>query len=320
MHLQQLFYLIEINKTRSISQAAENLFITQPTLSIAISNLEKELGCTLLVRTKSGVYPTAIGERAIHLASEITEKVNELSSLNSTMKNNEHLNIFTIPSLNCGLLQEALVLFHKQHPNTHTNIIEEKPSIALPCYVKEFSCLEHPHFFAVISVTPSQLRIIQEQPPNEFCIEFLANDEMVCVANADSAITANNSITIEQFLEYPLIKHQFMPHYSNPFYKKAAISETYDALFKEGNTCFNVSTVESLKQLIAQNVGISSMPKAILYNDERFLSGQIKSIPFTNQKVPLKYYVIYPKHYTLSAIEQDLISILKTVFANLTDH
>jgi len=111
MHLQQLFYLLEVGKTHSISQAAENLFITQPTLSIAISNLEKELGCTLLNRTKSGVYPTEAGKKAICIASEITSKIGELERLGELESKEFCINVFSIPSLNSGFCKRRLFVF-----------------------------------------------------------------------------------------------------------------------------------------------------------------------------------------------------------------
>ena len=97
MRLEQLYYLVEVNNTRSISLAAENLFITQPALSIAISNLEKELGVKLLERTKSGVYPTAQGQIAIELAQDILDKLDKLSSLNAAPAAAEHLTDQNVP-------------------------------------------------------------------------------------------------------------------------------------------------------------------------------------------------------------------------------
>lgn len=58
MTLQQLNYLVVVAECGNITEAAEKLFITQPSLSSAIHNLEKEMGITAFVRTNKGVVVT----------------------------------------------------------------------------------------------------------------------------------------------------------------------------------------------------------------------------------------------------------------------
>lgn len=51
MNLQHLKYVVEVEKTGSITQAAQNLYMGQPNLSKAIRELEKNLGIVLFKRT-----------------------------------------------------------------------------------------------------------------------------------------------------------------------------------------------------------------------------------------------------------------------------
>ena len=62
MNLLHLKYVVEVEKTRSISKAAENLLMGQPNLSRAIRDLEQSLGVTLFRRTSKGISPTPEGE------------------------------------------------------------------------------------------------------------------------------------------------------------------------------------------------------------------------------------------------------------------
>ena len=61
MQLQQLRYFLEIAKEKSISAAAKNLYISQPSLSQQIINLEKELGISLLIRHSKSVSLSEAG-------------------------------------------------------------------------------------------------------------------------------------------------------------------------------------------------------------------------------------------------------------------
>ena len=63
MTLQQLTYLVTVADCGNITEAAEKLFISQPSLSAAIHNLEKEMGVTAFTRSNKGVTVTREGER-----------------------------------------------------------------------------------------------------------------------------------------------------------------------------------------------------------------------------------------------------------------
>lgn len=65
MKLEQFTHVIEVAKTGSFSQAARNLYISQPNLSHSVKQMEKEIGFALFVRTSSGAIPTEQGREAI---------------------------------------------------------------------------------------------------------------------------------------------------------------------------------------------------------------------------------------------------------------
>lgn len=78
MRLQQLIYLEKIIEKRSINEAAKELYLTQPSLSNAIKELEQELGIQLLLRSKTGVSPTNEGREFLMYSRQILDQVNLL--------------------------------------------------------------------------------------------------------------------------------------------------------------------------------------------------------------------------------------------------
>ncbi len=74
MTLQQLAYLVAVAECGSITDAAERLFISQPSLSAAIHNLEKEMGVTAFVRSNKGVAVTREGEELLSFARMLLEQ------------------------------------------------------------------------------------------------------------------------------------------------------------------------------------------------------------------------------------------------------
>ncbi|MCD8124098.1 MAG: LysR family transcriptional regulator [Lachnospiraceae bacterium] len=78
MTLNQLSYIITIAETGSLNRAAEQLYVSQPSLSNAVKELEKELGVTLLYRSGRGVTLTNDGAEFLHYAKEIYRQYEDL--------------------------------------------------------------------------------------------------------------------------------------------------------------------------------------------------------------------------------------------------
>lgn len=81
MNLQNIRYALEVSRTGSINQAAENLYMNQPNLSKAIKELEKELGYRIFNRTTKGITPTQKGEIFLLRGKKVLFDVKELEEL-----------------------------------------------------------------------------------------------------------------------------------------------------------------------------------------------------------------------------------------------
>ncbi len=74
MTLQQIHYAITISETGSMNKASEALFISQPSLTNAIRELEKEVGITIFLRTGKGAIPTKEGEEFLLYARQLYQQ------------------------------------------------------------------------------------------------------------------------------------------------------------------------------------------------------------------------------------------------------
>lgn len=81
MNTQQLFYLTEIERTRSISLAAENLYMSQPNLSRVLRETEDSLGFSIFQRTRRGVQPTEKGAAFLQHAKTILREAEFMERL-----------------------------------------------------------------------------------------------------------------------------------------------------------------------------------------------------------------------------------------------
>ena len=81
MKIEQLRQMVELSKTGSMHQAAANLYMSQPNLSVSIRKLEEELGTALIVRGSRGVTMTSRGEAFVEYASSVLAQFDRLGDL-----------------------------------------------------------------------------------------------------------------------------------------------------------------------------------------------------------------------------------------------
>lgn len=80
MTLMQMKYAIAVADTKSMNEAARSLFITQPSLSASIKELENEIGVELFKRTNRGITVTPEGEEFLGYARQVVEQYRLIES------------------------------------------------------------------------------------------------------------------------------------------------------------------------------------------------------------------------------------------------
>lgn len=81
IHPDDLRYFKEISLTGNLRRAAERLGVTQPALSHALKRLESDLGCALMIRSKSGVRLTRAGAKLVALSGQLEEVWEQIHSV-----------------------------------------------------------------------------------------------------------------------------------------------------------------------------------------------------------------------------------------------
>ena len=127
MTSQQIEYVLTLAELRSFSKAAKKLYVTQPSLTQYISNLEKQLGLSLFDRSTSPIRLTAAGEVYIAAAQKMKDLeddlTNELYDLMALKKGT--LKIGTSSFRASYLLAKSITAFHAQYPAITISIMED---------------------------------------------------------------------------------------------------------------------------------------------------------------------------------------------------
>jgi LysR family hydrogen peroxide-inducible transcriptional activator len=139
MTLQQLEYVLALDKTRHFVRAAEMCGVTQPTLSAMIQKLEDELDCKIFDRSRQPIETTEIGQQIIKQAQVIIYQANQLKESVQSEKDNLSgvLNLAIIPTIAPYLLPQFIAKFKTLYPEItlkvsemHTSTIIEKLRVA----------------------------------------------------------------------------------------------------------------------------------------------------------------------------------------------
>lgn len=119
MELRQLEYFIASAEEKSFYQAGQRLFTSQPAISKAISNLEKELGAKLFERTNRGLRLTTRGDGLYHYAKNILLQIDFIKELNQDTERS--LSCAAYPSHRIATI---LTEFYLQQDNLHLDYRE----------------------------------------------------------------------------------------------------------------------------------------------------------------------------------------------------
>lgn len=125
--LTQLEYVVAVDTYRHFGRAAENCFITQPTLSMQIKKLEEDLEIIIFDRSRHPLMPTDVGQRIIDQARIVLKQNEEINNIVKDHKNQVSglIRIGIIPTMAPYLLPVFIGNYKRKFPNIFIKVIEE---------------------------------------------------------------------------------------------------------------------------------------------------------------------------------------------------
>jgi len=286
MDFRQLETFVSVVKLRSFSKAAENLYITQPTVSNHISNLEKELNTVLVNRTNKNITLTTAGNLLYKYAVEIINKRdNAFFSLNQFKGKIEgilEISSSTIPEQ--YFLPELLKNFNKIYPHVKydlkkydtgqviNNILSGKIDFGIVGAKKESKQLEY--------------------------IEIM-DDNIVLVAPKKGKYINLDTITMKELSQYPIILRE----------KDSGTRNIVENnLNKNGfsiddlNVVAYIENTETIKECVKSGLGITFISYKAVSADIK--NNLMKNISIKGFEFKRKFYFVYHKSRALSPLAE----------------
>ena len=137
MKLAQLRYFLEVYRLENLTQAANHLHISQPSVTVAIRELEQELGVTLFCRTKQRIYPTDAGHFFYNRLESIIGNLDHLALDMKNLVSRQIIKLGVSPMTGAMLLPTIYKSFSFAHPEIDFDIIEDSAPVVQKLLVDE---------------------------------------------------------------------------------------------------------------------------------------------------------------------------------------
>lgn len=296
MNIQQLEYLIAVDKFKHFGRAAQSCFITQPTLSAMIQKFEDELDVKVFDRTTHPIRTTDVGTHIIADAKRVIDAVNELRNKASLLNNvlAGKLNLGIIPTISSYILPAEIFDFLKENPKIELDVKE----MTTDNIVK---LLKSGELDAGIISTPYDAA-------NEFFQDFLFNEElMVYSSESQSKDTfvlpeeVNNS-KVWLLEEGNCLRTQF-----------ENICMLKENSLKPQNLEFLASNISTLIQMVDRVGGLTVLPELAvpqLSTEQKEKVARFRK-PFPFREVSLIYYKPTYKQKILDQMANSIRNSLK---------
>ena len=129
MNIQQLRYVVAIANSGTFREAAEKMYVSQPSLSISVRDLEKELGFKIFRRTSSGTFLTRRGMEFYEKAQELVKGFDSFQ--NQYANPEEEKDEFSIASQHYDFLPPTITAFSERYPDYKNFRIFESTTVQI---------------------------------------------------------------------------------------------------------------------------------------------------------------------------------------------
>ncbi len=221
MTLQQLKYIVTVAETGSITEAAKQLFISQPSLTNAIHELEKEMQVTIFIRTNKGVVISGEGETFLSYARQVLEQVGLMEEKYLNVK--EQRPRFSVSCQHYSFAVNAFVdVIHEFDANQYDFTLRETQTYEI---IEDVSKLKSE--IGILYVSSKNKEIIMKLiKQNELKFEDLFTAQPHVFISSKHPLADKETISLEDLEEYPYLSFEQGDY--NSFYFSEEILSTLD--------------------------------------------------------------------------------------------
>ncbi|MBX5490799.1 MAG: LysR family transcriptional regulator [Chloroflexi bacterium] len=241
MQIEFLETFVEVARYGSITRAAGELYVSQPSVSARLQALEAELGEQLLERTRRGVRLTDAGreflpyaERAVRAFREGQTKLEEVREARSG-----HLALGAAPAVSTYYLPAVLKRFALEHPNVRLSVRTGHSEDVLQMVLED----------------QVQIGLVRSMQHPEIEVEPCYEDELILLVHPAHPFRTREAVTLEEVAREGLVM----------FDRTSSYFELTRVLFLDRGlvpaTAMELDNIESAKKMVELGMGVALLPR-----------------------------------------------------------
>jgi DNA-binding transcriptional LysR family regulator len=274
----------------SITNASIKLHLAQPSVSLAIKEIEENYNLQLFDRISRRLYVTEQGKKFYDYALHIVSLFDEMEERLKDWDQSSTLRIGTSITIGNFLMPILIQKFNELYPSTKTEIIINNSG-----YIEE-AVLNNQLDFALIEGTPQHPNIIKEA---------FMEDRICFICSLENPILNIKTIKLQDLVKYPFILRE----------RGSAGREIIEEVMKYHNLQMEIVwesiSNQAVIRAISKNIGISALPFLLVEDDIK--KHLICEIPLNLPALHRNYHIIYHQNKYLSKSAKDFIHICKSI-------
>ena len=297
MNIEQLQYICMVARTNSITIAAENLFVTQQTISKAINKLENELGVILMIRSHKGVQLTDVGQVFVEKASHIVRDFQELydtTCVNASSHLTGQVRLLQNSYVSHVLGSRFLTSMRRQYPKVHV-IIEERLTAEMLEEVKNSQ-----DGIALVQTVNRNTGVGRIEDLEEWLDwEEIFRDTLVACVAANGPLAKKESVSLKELAKYPIA-------WAACTHMEEILQQDYQIGVK---VLINSTNTTMHRNVIMDGAAVRFATVLIVHGDDYDVSG-MKILPI-KENMRVSTSLIKPKGYELNKLQKVTVDELK---------
>ncbi|MDR2937263.1 MAG: LysR family transcriptional regulator [Rikenellaceae bacterium] len=299
MTIVQLEYLLAVANHGSFSTAAEYCFVTQPSLSTQISNLENELGVILLDRGTKPIVPTEVGQAVLEQAKLTIAAFYNTKERVSSMRGelSGKLRLGVIPTISPYLMPGFVTRFIKKHPDVKFDIYDMHTSDIVDALSRDVIDV------AILSGGQSEVKIKETE---------LFDDKLYVYVSPENELYGRREILGEEIDVKKLLLLSEGNCLRNQVLKLCRAKKDIDSPFN-----FINGSLENLMYTVDRTSGITIIPAMAVGHIPEDRRRQI--IPFgragAKRKITMAVAPTYVRESLVSAVRESVMAVANEEFA-----
>jgi DNA-binding transcriptional LysR family regulator len=293
MDLWRLHIFCKVVELKSFSKAASSVYLSQPTVSSHIKDLEDHFECKLIDRLGREVAPTKAGQLLYRYASKmITLKENAeraLAEFQGKVKGHLTIGGSTIPG--GYILPPLLGQFKQAYPEVTVTLIESDTAGIIQ------DIIEGRVELGIVGAKAREVQLVQEK---------VMDDEMCLIVPKGHKWAATGHVKLEELIKEPFIMRE--PGSGT----RKSIEQLLDRSghwFGHLNVVAEMGSTEAVRQAIKARMGVSVLSERAVYDE--LAAGSLKKIGIKGMSLQRAFYLIVHKHRTQSPLCHAFVKFLK---------